>query len=63
MFGVTKRWCRFPIATKSYSILYKDSSNLKYDEAARRFKKTMPAGYNGWMVQFDSGCLLQTIRA
>ena len=63
MFGAIRSVVLIPYTTKAYSILYKDSSNLKYDEAPRRFMKTMPAGFNGWMVQFDHGCELQAIRA
>ncbi|OQW35410.1 MAG: hypothetical protein A4E19_01180 [Nitrospira sp. SG-bin1] len=39
-----------PYTTKNYSILYKDSSNLKYDAAA----KTIHQNYTGWIQRLDS---------
>ena len=38
-----------PYTTKNYSILYKDSSNLKYDAAA----KTIHQNYTGWIQRLD----------
>jgi hypothetical protein len=38
-----------PYTTKSYSILYKDSSNLKYDEAAQ----TIHENYASWIQRLD----------
>jgi hypothetical protein len=38
-----------PYTTKNYSILYKDSSNLKYDAAAR----TIHQNYAGWIQRLD----------
>lgn len=43
-----------PFTTKSYSILYKDSTNLKYDAE----KQTIHENYNGWIQRLDN-----TIRA
>lgn len=39
-----------PYTTKDYSILYKDSSNLKYDAQAR----TIHANYTGWIQRLDT---------
>jgi hypothetical protein len=38
-----------PYTTKTYSILYKDSSNLKYDAD----KQTIHQNYTGWIQQLD----------
>lgn len=38
-----------PYTTKNYSILYKDSSNLKYDEAAQ----TIHENYASWIQRLD----------
>lgn len=38
-----------PYTTKHYSILYKDSSNLKYDEKAQ----TIHENYAGWIQRLD----------
>jgi hypothetical protein len=38
-----------PYSTKSYSILYKDSSNLKYDANAQ----TIHENYAGWIQRLD----------
>jgi len=38
-----------PYTTKGYSILYKDSTNLKYDAAA----KTIHQNYAGWIQRLD----------
>jgi len=38
-----------PYTTKDYSILYKNSSNLKYDAAA----KTIHQSYAGWIQRLD----------
>ena len=38
-----------PYSTKHYSILYKDSSNLKYDEKAQ----TIHENYSGWVQRLD----------
>jgi len=38
-----------PYTTKSYSILYKDSSNLKYDASAQ----TIHENYAGWIQRLD----------
>lgn len=38
-----------PYTTKDYSILYKNSSNLKYDAAA----KTIHQNYAGWIQRLD----------
>lgn len=38
-----------PYSTKKYSILYKDSSNLKYDEKAQ----TIHENYAGWIQRLD----------
>jgi len=38
-----------PYTTKNYSILYKNSSNLKYDAAA----KTIHQSYAGWIQRLD----------
>jgi hypothetical protein len=38
-----------PYTTKTYSILYKDSKNLKYDEAAQ----TIHENYAGWIQRLD----------
>ena len=43
-----------PFTTKSYSILYKDSTNLKYNAE----KQTIHENYNGWIHRLDN-----TIRA
>jgi hypothetical protein len=43
-----------PFTTKSYSILYKDSTNLKYNAE----KQTIHENYNGWIQRLDN-----TIRA
>ena len=39
-----------PYTTKNYSILYKDSNNLKYDAA----KQTIHANYLGWIQRLDN---------
>jgi len=38
-----------PYTTKTYSILYKDSSNLKYDAE----KQTIHENYSGWIQRLD----------
>jgi hypothetical protein len=38
-----------PYTTKTYSILYKDSSNLKYDATAQ----TIHENYAGWIQRLD----------
>ena len=38
-----------PYSSKSYSILYKDSSNLKYDAE----KQTIHENYAGWVQRLD----------
>lgn len=38
-----------PYTSKSYSILYKDSSNLKYDAD----KQTIHENYTGWVQRLD----------
>ncbi|HKY72138.1 MAG TPA: hypothetical protein VJL88_09480 [Nitrospira sp.] len=38
-----------PYTTKTYSILYKDSTNLKYDEKAQ----TIHENYAGWIQRLD----------
>lgn len=38
-----------PYTTKKYSILYKDSANLKYDEKAQ----TIHDNYAGWIQRLD----------
>ena len=38
-----------PYTTKTYSILYKDSNNLKYDAD----KQTIHANYAGWIQRLD----------
>lgn len=38
-----------PFTTKKYSILYKDSSNLKYDAE----KQTIHENYGGWIQRLD----------
>jgi hypothetical protein len=38
-----------PYTAKSYSILYKDSKNLKYDEAGQ----TIHENYAGWIQRLD----------
>jgi hypothetical protein len=38
-----------PYTTKSYSILYKDSTNLKYDADAQ----TIHENYSGWVQRLD----------
>lgn len=38
-----------PYTTKTYSILYKDSKNLKYDESAQ----TIHENYAGWIQRLD----------
>ena len=38
-----------PYTSKSYSILYKDSSNLKYDAE----KQTIHENYTGWIQRLD----------
>lgn len=38
-----------PYSTKKYSILYKDSTNLKYDEKAQ----TIHENYAGWIQRLD----------
>lgn len=40
---------RIPYTTKTYSILYKDSSNLKYDAE----KQTIHENYSGWIQRLD----------
>jgi hypothetical protein len=44
-----------PYSTTSYSILYKDSTNLKYDEA----DKTIHSNYNGWVQNLDAAIKLK----
>jgi hypothetical protein len=44
-----------PYTAKSYSILYKDSKNLKYDEAAQ----TIHENYAGWIQRLDGRQLAQ----
>jgi hypothetical protein len=39
-----------PYTTKNYSILYKDSNNLKYDAQS----KTIHANYLGWIQRLDN---------
>jgi len=39
-----------PYTTKTYSILYKDSSNLKYNAE----KQTIHENYNGWIQRLDN---------
>jgi hypothetical protein len=39
-----------PYTTKTYSILYKDSNNLKYDAG----KQTIHDNYTGWVQRLDS---------
>ncbi len=39
-----------PYTTKSYSILYKDSTNLKYDPV----KQTIHDNYTGWVQRLDN---------
>jgi len=39
-----------PFSTRSYSILYKSSSNLKYNASNR----TIHSNYNGWISNLDS---------
>jgi hypothetical protein len=39
-----------PYSTKSYSITYSSSQNLKYDEAAG----TIHSNYNGWIQNLDN---------
>lgn len=39
-----------PYTTKNYSILYKDSSNLKYDSA----KQTIHENYLSWIQRLDN---------
>ena len=39
-----------PFSTKSYSILYKESTNLKYDAE----KQTIHGNYNGWVQRLDN---------
>ena len=38
-----------PYTTKKYSILYKDSNNLKYDSE----KQTIHENYSGWVQRLD----------
>jgi len=38
-----------PYTTKKYSILYKDSNNLKYDSE----KETIHENYSGWVQRLD----------
>jgi hypothetical protein len=38
-----------PYTTKTYSILYKDSNNLKYDAG----KQTIHDNYTGWVQRLD----------
>jgi len=38
-----------PYTTKNYSILYKDSANLKYDAE----KQTIHENYSGWIQRLD----------
>jgi hypothetical protein len=38
-----------PFTTKTYSILYKDSSNLKYNAE----KQTIHENYTGWIQRLD----------
>lgn len=44
-----------PYSNKSFSINYKDSSNLKYDAA----KKTIHSNYNGWVQNLRNAISLQ----
>ncbi|HKC92640.1 MAG TPA: hypothetical protein VKB81_01340 [Nitrospira sp.] len=39
-----------PFTSKNYSILYKDSTNLKYDSE----KQTIHENYNGWIQRLDN---------
>jgi len=39
-----------PFSSKSYSILYKESTNLKYDAD----KQTIHGNYNGWIQRLDN---------
>jgi hypothetical protein len=39
-----------PFSAKSYSILYKESTNLKYDAD----KQTIHGNYNGWIQRLDN---------
>lgn len=39
-----------PFSEKTYSILYKDSTNLKYDAD----KQTIHANYSGWIQRLDN---------
>jgi hypothetical protein len=39
-----------PYSTKSYSITYSSSQNLKYDEAAG----TIHSNYNGWIQRLEN---------
>ncbi|HET7909160.1 MAG TPA: hypothetical protein VFL19_00505 [Nitrospira sp.] len=39
-----------PFSSKGYSILYKDSTNLKYDAD----KLTIHGNYNGWVQRLDN---------
>ena len=39
-----------PFSTKSYSILYKESTNLKYNAD----KQTIHGNYNGWIQRLDN---------
>ena len=44
-----------PYSTKSYSINYKNSNNLKYDAS----KQTIHKNYNGWVQNLDNAIRLQ----
>ena len=39
-----------PYTTKTYSIIYKDSTNLKYDAE----KQTIHENYRGWIQNLDN---------
>ena len=46
---------RIPYTSKDYSILYEDSSNLKYDAEA----KTIHSNYNGWIQNLNNAIQVQ----
>ena len=48
-----------PYSTKHYSILYKDSSNLKYDEKAQ----TIHENYSGWIQRLDGAIRTRLMAA
>ena len=41
--------------TKTFSITYKDSSNISYDEQ----RKTIHSNYNGWVQNLEKGIRIQ----